>query len=305
MQDTFLYICSVKLSVLIPDFNYDCSRLVRDLQSQIDDNDEVIVGDDCSSNPQVQDILSQISKWPRCKVWRSETNLGRASIRNRLAEQAQGDWLLFIDCDAEVRSAAFISRYKQESKGKEMLCGGVGSMSPTDCLSKNLRWLYEVSVEKKLDIKRRRKKPYECLTTFNFMIRKDVFERIGFDERCIKYGHEDTMFASELKCRGIDVWHIDNKLTHLGIDSNAVFLEKTETALESLRQMDIKTRLHAKVSRLQMRLNLWKGDKIVAACFRVFRSILRRNLLSKRPSLFLFSLYKLGYYCNLEKNIEA
>ena len=86
----------MKLSVLIPTYNYDCSHLVHQLLEQLPQNGdaEVIVGDDCSTEP-----LSSLSG---CRIYRPDHNLGRAAIRNALAREAKGEWLLFIDADAEV-----------------------------------------------------------------------------------------------------------------------------------------------------------------------------------------------------------
>ena len=84
----------MKLSILIPTYNYDCSHLVLQLLEQQPKEAEIIIGDDCSTKP-----IKEISG---CRIFRPEHNLGRAAIRNALAREAKGEWLLFIDADAEV-----------------------------------------------------------------------------------------------------------------------------------------------------------------------------------------------------------
>ena len=46
--------------------------------------------------------------------------------------------------------------------------------------------------------------------------------------RAVKgYGHEDTLFAMELKRHGFAVTHIDNPLEHIGIEPVEEFLRKS------------------------------------------------------------------------------
>ena len=289
----------MKLSVLIPAYNYDCTDYVRLLLSQLDEEDEIIVGDDHSEDEGTRNAYDTIGRWPQCRVWTSEENIGRARMRNQLASMAKGDWLLFTDCDAQVASPTFIAYYKHESEGREMVCGGTGNLNKCPSASVRLRWLYEVNTEHRLTLEYRRKHPYDCLTTFNFMIRKTLFDSIHFDEHCLTYGHEDTAFGAELKRRGIPVHHIDNKLIHLGLDTNEEYLKKTETALHSLVGMSEDVRRHARVSRLQIDLHRWGGDKLIGWLFACCGKTLKKNLLSDRPSLRVYALYKLGYFCRL------
>ena len=82
----------MKLSILIPTYNYDCSHLVLQLLEQLPEDAEIIVGDDCSA-----EAIQLTTTDERVHIYRPEHNLGRASIRNRLAKEAKGEWLLFID----------------------------------------------------------------------------------------------------------------------------------------------------------------------------------------------------------------
>ena len=242
------YLCPMKLSVLIPTYNYDCSRLVGQLLLQLPEDGEVIVGDDCSTDAVIIEKLREIAALPRCRVFRPSQNLGRAAIRNALAREAKGEWLLFIDADAEVRSSAFIADYLAAAEGSRVngqwsmagvICGGTGNLPQCPRPAARLRYDYEVAAEQRLTLEHRRHYPYAQFTTFNFLIRRTLFLSIGFDENCKTYGHEDTRFGLELKQRGIEVLHIDNKLTHLGLEDADVYLRKTETALRSLASMDL------------------------------------------------------------------
>ena len=55
----------------------------------------------------------------------------------------------------------------------------------------------------------------------------------------------------------------------------------------------------AKVAKAWSRLHRWRMDGVYRLLFKMTKSALRRNLLSQRPILFLFNLYKLGIYCEL------
>ncbi|MBO7120317.1 MAG: glycosyltransferase [Bacteroidaceae bacterium] len=285
----------VRLSILIPTYNYDPSRLVCDLQAQLPEDAEIIVGDDSPPH-----------------------NLGRAARRNALAREAKGEWLLFIDADAEVRSKTFIQDYmkairKPSSKGEDVsspftpafegmgeaplvVCGGTGNLPECPRPAARLCYDYVVQAEKRLTLEHRRAHPYAQFTTFNFLIRRDIFLSIGFDETLKDYGHEDTLFGLELKQRGIPILHIENKLTHLGIEDADVYLRKQETALCTLAGMSIEQKQNVRVSALAERLKRWHLLGLIRFVFSISKPLLTANLLGKHPSQLVFAFYKLGYY---------
>ena len=95
------------LSILIPTYNYDCTRLVGDLHRQAERLGvayEIIVADDASPIPTYKERNRAINALAHCRLIELEENVGRARIRNRLADEAQHEWLLFMDADAEVMS---------------------------------------------------------------------------------------------------------------------------------------------------------------------------------------------------------
>lgn len=291
----------MKLSVLIPTFNYNCTSLVRQLQVQLPAEGEIIVGDDCSTDADVVAKNGEIEALPGCRIFRANRNLGRAAIRNALAREAKGEWLLFIDADAEVRSESFIADYLAATEQAQVICGGTGNLPQCPRPAARLRYDYEMAAEKRLTLEHRRRFPYAQFTTFNFLIRRDLFLSICFDERLHEYGHEDTRFGLELKQRGIKVLHIDNKLTHLGLEDAEVYLQKTETALRSLASMDIEQQQHIRVSALALRLERWHLLGLIHILYQAGKPLLRANLLGKRPKQVLFAFYKLGAYTHFRK----
>ena len=263
----------MKLSILIPTYNYDPSQLVCDLQRQLPVDAEIIVGDDCSMDNSQWTIDNE-----KVRLYRPSHNLGRAAIRNQLAREAKGEWLLFIDADAQVRSDKFIENYlkflplgqspvgsraigeRERRRAKDLeeagaICGGTGNLPSCPRPAARLRYDYEVKAENRLTLSHRRAHPYEGFTTFNFLIQRELFLSILFDETLKEYGHEDTLFGLELKKRGIPVLHIDNKLTHLGLEDADEYLQKTETALRSLARMPMEQKQNVRVSALAEKLN--------------------------------------------------
>lgn len=292
----------MRLSILIPTHNYDCSRLVYDLETQLSEDDEIIVGNDCSTDKSIVAKLNEIGNSGNSRLYTPSENqhpLGRAAIRNALAREAKGEWLLFIDADAEVRSKTFIDDYLAAANNAPVVCGGTGNLSECPSPECRLRYDYEVEAEKRLTVERRREFPYAQLTTFNFLICRDIFLSIEFDEKIREYGYEDTCFGFQLKQRGIAIHHIDNKLTHLGIEPSTVYLAKIETALRSLAKLELEQRRQIRLSAFAMKLERYYLLGLVRCVFRLTKKLLRANLLGKHPNQKLFTFYKLGYYADL------
>jgi glycosyltransferase involved in cell wall biosynthesis len=292
----------MRLSILIPTHNYDCSRLVYDLETQLSEDDEIIVGNDCSTDKSIVAKLNEIGNTGKSRLYTPSENqhpLGRAAIRNALAREAKGEWLLFIDADAEVCNKTFIRDYLSATKFASVVCGGTGNLPECPNPECRLRYNYEVEAEQRLTVERRREFPYAQLTTFNFLIRRDIFLSIEFDEKIREYGYEDTCFGFELKEREITIHHIDNKLIHLGIEPSTVYLAKIETALRSLAKLELEQRRQIRLSAFAMKLERYCLLWIVRCVFRLTKKLLRANLLGKHPNQKLFTFYKLGYYADL------
>jgi glycosyltransferase involved in cell wall biosynthesis len=267
------------LSVLIPMYRYDCSQLVADLRKQGDAlgvGYEIIVADD------------------------EKLRLGRARVRNWLADKAQGEKLLFIDCDAGVDDAHFLERYLKASTQATVVCGGQHNVDVLPSPDVSLRFYYEAAAHHQREAARRNQRPYERFSSFNFLIDSKTFRSIGFDERFTEYGHEDTLFGAELQRRGIGVLHIDNPLLNTDIETNAVFLDKSRTALRSLKRMEAELQDYSTLLRGYRKVRRLGLKRLLACLFRRYGTRWERQLTeSAHPSLGLFKLYKLAYYCTL------
>lgn len=295
------------ISILIPVYNYDCSELLRALKAQVEklklskgEECEIIVGNDASQKGRGIENVRKACDLFGCRFVSSEKNVGRAVTRNNMAREAKGDYLLFIDCDALVTRGDFLDKYYAETQNKaEVVVGGIEAVGTQPSPDVSLRFRYEQSVATIRSLEYRMSSPYAHFSTFNVMIRRDVFMHIRFDESCVEYGYEDTIFGLRLKQDGYKITHIDNPLVHNGLDTNRDFLLKTEQSMKNLRRFGRDIQNFSHVGSVALRLKRLNLDGIVVTWHKMFGRIERANLLSNRPSLFVFKLYKLGYFCSL------
>ena len=80
------------ISILIPTYNYIVYPLVESLTRQAEELGtpcEIIVADDASTNEECKQANLRIGELPHCTFIELEKNIGRASIRNLLAEKAK------------------------------------------------------------------------------------------------------------------------------------------------------------------------------------------------------------------------
>lgn len=299
------------ISILIATYNYDCSRLLHDLRAQCLAfkqqvgascfDYEIILGDDASTDSVAEQTNHLACSALGCCYLKHEENSGQAILRNRLASEAQFPYLLFIDSDAAVCTSDFVKKYWEHRDDAQAVVGSIRNPDLKDHRGRELRYRYESAAMSKRSVEARQKHPYSFITAFNLLIHRDAFMAVRFDAHCSHYGYEDALFGLDLQRKGISIAHIDNPLVHLGIDKNRSFLHKTETALRTLSTMGELMQREAGPSKWTSRFRRLHLAGAVAGSFLMLRPLMRWNLLSSRPSLFLFNVYKLGYYCALTK----
>ncbi len=281
------------LSILIPTYNFNSVDLVRSLQQQAEVAEieyEIIVADDASTCFITENFA--INNLKNARFIQLKKNIGRANIRNFLADEAKFKYLLFIDGDAQVYQDKFIENYIQLCKPNCCIVGGVA-------YQKNIN--KEFSLRAKYGQKREEKKHY--FSAFNLLIDKQLFLQIKFDKKLYHYGYEDFLFGMEVE-KISPIKYINNKLIHKGLDKNIVFLNKTEKAIENLWYLySSHPEIHEKSQLLHtfFILKKWNLSSLVAIIFCFLKSAITANLISKKPSLTLFSFYKIGLLCNIKK----
>jgi glycosyltransferase involved in cell wall biosynthesis len=298
------------LSINIPVFNIEVTKLVQQLIVQakkLDKAFEIRVYDDGSSE-EVKKVNRRISSLPNVVYVELEQNLGRSAIRNKMGTEATQKHLLFIDADSEIVTDNYLELFLESVKPNRVICGGTTYKKemPADS-EKYLRWFYGTNREAVSAEIRKGKKGF-IITSNNFLIEKEVFKRIRFREDLKTYGHEDTLLGYDLFKGGVEIFHINNPVEHTGLEDAELFLEKTKTALANLYKIthellatddDFTTQVHF--------LNRYKKiTKFIPAgifrfFYKTFRSVIEKNMLGKSPHLFLFDLYKIGFYSTLKQ----
>ena len=283
-----------ELSILIPTFNDPCSTLVRNLHQQAEAlgmTYEILVADDGSTQEKVLEENRSINALPHCQLIERGVNAGRASIRNFLAQQARYAWLLFIDSDMVVCRNDYLRKYAS-CEETPIVDGGVviGACKPG-----NLRSLYEKAAESQHTPEERQLSPYRDFHTANFMIKRTLMLQQPFDERFKSYGYEDVLFGKAMEKASVPILHIDNPMSFEIFEENEHFVSKTEEGLRTLyefrNELQGYSRLLDRIQNLPHTPIRWWHKS--------FGAIERKHLTSRHPSLWVFNLYKIGYFLSI------
>ncbi len=292
------------LSICIPIYNRDVSRLVTRLHEQaisLDIPVEVFLLDD-ASQPALREKNRELQSLPLVRYEELPENIGRSRIRNELARRAIHPRLLFIDCDMAVLNPDFLVAYVRESMTHEVICGGHTYQQIKPAPPFLLHWLYGRNRES-APASQRRKKPHRSFMTSNFVVNRRLFGQLSFNERLDGYGHEDTLFGYHLKQQGVLVHHVDNPLLHEGLEPAAVFLDKTRDGLCNLKTIYKMQGNKAEFAKMVKALRAWTVLKrfylcrMVSFVFSGCRSTMEKVLAGSQPGLWILDLYKLGVLC--------
>ncbi|RED26272.1 GT2 family glycosyltransferase [Flavobacterium cutihirudinis] len=292
------------LSVLIPVYNYNVYPLVSEIKQQADNlgiEYEIICYDDASDL--VIEENHKISQFQECSFIVLKKNVGRSAIRNLLAEKAMYENLLLLDADVIPTNNQFVSNYITAIKKNQKVVFG-GQLYKDDKPAKELllRWIYGKKRESQ-NLAERSKNHYDFALVSNLLIKKEILIGFPFDETLTKYGYEDLLFFTILKSNGIKITHIENPIFHLNCETSKIFLTKTKVALENLVFLNIANKISKDQSKIITSFDFLRRLKLISFFVFIFKKSeqkIRLNLLSEKPSLFLFDIYKLGYYCFLK-----
>lgn len=293
------------LSILIPTYNYDCSNLVNELVKQACGIGglcyEIIVGDDGSTEQGIIGANRAINSMPGCEYWERGCNSGRAAIRNALYARSRGTHLLFLDSDGMPASANFLARYVAviNELPAGVVCGGIVHPLQLPSPRVSLRWRYEKSAEKRMTTAWRNAHPYDNFRSFNFLIERDAFSAIMFDERVRRYGFEDNLFGMRLQECGVAIKHIDNPMLNVDIEPNDVYVRKNKEALATLAAHYSSLSSHVRLAVQLGRVERWHMGWLLSLLYKISRPLLLRNLLGENPCVWVLNFYKAGYLRSL------
>ncbi len=287
------------LAICIPIYNLDVKKLVFSLHEQrkaLPFSCQILLIDDASSPNFIQknNVLNEIAD----TYILLKNNVGRAKIRNLFLDYSAADYLLFLDCDSTIIKADFLQKYITQITDSQanVLCGGNDYPDEKPTKDYLLRWSYS---HKKESRTARQKTEKMSFMTNNFVVKKTLFQQIQFDESITKYGHEDTLFGYELKKKNIEIAHIDNPVMNDVLDSNEVFLQKTELGLENLvflsKKLNYEKDFIQEVNILKFYFFIKKIHltSLLSISYFFFAKKIRQILQHGNTNLYLFDFYKL------------
>lgn len=296
-----------QLSILIPVYNDDASRLVAMLSDEARKISgleyEIIVYDDGSTDMRSIESNQRLSQLPNCHYVYEPHHGCRAAMRNAMLRCGSYEWCLMVDVRLTPEHGDFLGRYLHaDADGCGAVCGGVvvrGGADEQRLYRESLRFRYEKYEERNHDMESRRRVPFQSFRTTNILCRRSVMQRVPYDESIIGYGYEDVMLGKSLEHSGIRVAHIDNAVAYTSFESNDRYMEKLEEALRTLHSIGNRLQgyspLLVAVDRLGRYHLLW----LLRLYHKLMGRVERMLLTGKRPRLWMLKLYKLGYYASL------
>lgn len=290
---------------------------------------EIIFADDGSADATARQRNAIIAQLPYCQYIERPKNVGRSAIRNFLAHTAHYSHLIFLDGDVAIKRGNFVQTYLAHRNDADVIIGTlhfsrmqVACDTAEDIIGHtkrakeetkkttepvlyddNLKYRYEQQFLAKHPVKKRMQQPYASFRTTNFMVRRDLLLAYPFDETFHEYGYEDTLFGKQLKEHGATLIHLDNAATIADYEDNATFVAKTEESLRTLAAHAHQLQGYSTLLHTANKLKCLHLQPLIAFVFKLFKGLLHKNLCSNSPSVFLFNVYKLGYYINLTRSI--
>jgi len=293
------------LSILIPTYNYNVFPLVKEVRDQCiieKISFEIIVLDDASQN--FHDENNEINSLDNCLYSILNQNIGRSAIRNLLSTKASFDNLLFLDADVRIISNQFIKNYInfiRSNSNYGVVYGGIVYQESKPNDNQLLRWIYGNKREA-LSAEKRNQNIYVSFLTLNFLIKKEIFSSVRFNEDIPNLRYEDLLFSFDLMKNKINLQHINNQVVHNGIETSEVFMQKTNDSLKGLKFLLSKNYLpadYAKISNVFNLLNQTKLLFLINFIYKMRKNSFQKNLLSSKPSLLIYDIYRLGYFSQL------
>ncbi len=281
---------NVELSILIPTFNDECFGLVKSLSEQLSATHnvswEIIVADDGSTNQGVISLNRSINELDNCNYIERKDNIGRAAIRNYLAQKASFDTLLYIDSDMAIISSDFIAKYIAIEG--DVVYGGYKVVEE----NYSLRYRYEKSCENIHIAEKRNIKPYDDFHTSNFLIKRSLMLKYPFDESFRNYGYEDVYFGKQLKQAGIKIRHIDNPVGFCRFETDEEFINKTDEATATLLAHREELNRFSRLLAVRQKMEKWHVRGLFALISKTLAPSIRRRLCHEGAPLWLLRIYK-------------
>ena len=230
------------LSVLMPFLRDDPLPLLGALETEaarLDGAVEVVVVDDGTGDADLtMRIVERLGGMVLpVRLITLTTNEGRSTGRNRLAGEARGRSLLFLDSDMRPDAPDFLWRWAElvQNDDPAVVFGGFSLVqAPTDQRFQVHRAMAAKS--ECLPQAVRQLTPEKYVYTSNLLVRRDVFDTEAFDDDFTGWGWEDVEWAMRVS-RRFPVLHIDNAATHMGLDTVEALAGKYEQSARNFARV--------------------------------------------------------------------
>lgn len=186
------------------------SNLIKGLTANTILPDELVI---VFMNESVREI--PVLPFPvRCYNLNHPAHLPLAAARNLAAEQADGDFLIFLDVDC-IPSATLIADYQKHTQSVALLSGQVRYLKNGATIQNGfLNKMEELSTADPIRAGLENI-PYSLFWSLNFACSKTTYQKIGgFDKAYEGYGAEDTDFAFSAEKQQIPLYCIPAKAYH-------------------------------------------------------------------------------------------
>lgn len=220
-----------KLSVLIPFHKHDPSALLQRLAPASRDVEFVLLDDGSASADLISRVIQSaeaLKTGARIVIW--ARNRGRAAGRNRLIEEARGEYVLFLDADLLPDEGDFLQRWLSAIRAERPLVafGGLSlaQAEPTEDTAFHFNLFARSDCA---PARIRARSAAQSTAASNLLVRRDFLLATPFDNAFTGWGFEDTDWALTA-ARHTRIEHIDNPVTHVGLDAITTLLRKSVEA---------------------------------------------------------------------------
>lgn len=220
-----------RLSVLTPFHRDDPSALLQRLAHAPAGVEFVLLDDGSSSAHLLSNVVAALAPLAApVTLIVLEQNAGRAAARNRLIEEARGEYVLFLDADMLPDSADFLARWLDVIQHDRPYAafGGLSVRQTPHARDTALhRSLFAHSDCH--SVATRARAPARFTASANLLVRRDVLQSVAFDDGFTGWGWEDVDWALRA-ARHAPILHVDNPATHTGLDNIETLMRKSAEA---------------------------------------------------------------------------
>ena len=220
-----------RLSVLTPFLRHDPSAMLAHFANAPAGVEFVLLDDGSNSAALLANVISAAEgTGAPVRIIVSADNLGRATARNRLIEEARGQYVLFLDADMLPDSAQFLSIWLGiiETQAPLVAFGGLSLTRAARTTETALHYAL-FGRSDCLSARQRSRRPAQAAASANLLVQRTYLQAHPFDGAFTGWGFEDTDWAISVSHTS-DIMHVENPATHAGLDDVDTLLRKSAEA---------------------------------------------------------------------------